>query len=200
MTSEQEFHQIIVVGGGAGGLELATQLGDNLGKRRKAAITLVDCNMTHLWKPLLHEVAAGALNAYEDELSYMAQAHWHHFRFRLGRMDGLDRGKREISLAPSCDEQGNEYIPRRILHYDTLIIAVGSITNDFNIPGVKEHCMLLDTRQEADRVVLLTDMAARTYDEFHATDGFKRGPQKFGDESNANKAQFERRHDGPFDG
>jgi NADH dehydrogenase len=151
MTSEQEFHQIIVVGGGAGGLELATQLGETLGKRRKAAITLVDCNMTHLWKPLLHEVAAGALNAYEDELSYMAQAHWHHFRFRLGRMDGLDRGKREISLAPSCDEQGNEYIPRRILHYNTLIIAVGSITNDFNIPGVKEHCMLLDTRQEADR-------------------------------------------------
>ena len=151
MTAEQDLHQIIVVGGGAGGLELATRLGDTLGKQSKAAITLVDCSMTHLWKPLLHEVAAGALNACEDELSYMAQAHWHHFSFRLGRMDRLDRSKREINLAPSCDEQGVEYIPRRTFRYDTLIIAVGSITNDFNIPGVKEHCMLLDTREEADR-------------------------------------------------
>jgi NADH dehydrogenase len=151
MTAEQDLHHIIVVGGGAGGLELATQLGDTLGKWRKAAITLVDYSMTHLWKPLLHEVAAGALNAYEDELSYMAQGHWHHFRFRLGRMDRLDRGKREISLAPSCDDQGVEYIPRRTFRYDTLIIAVGSVTNDFNIPGVREHCMFLDTRQEADR-------------------------------------------------
>ena len=151
MTAEQDVHHIIVAGGGAGGLELATQLGDTLGRRRRAAITLVDCSMTHLWKPLLHEVAAGALNAYEDELSYMAQGHWHHFKFRLGRMDRLDRGKREISLAPSIDEQGIEYIPRRTFRYDTLIIAVGSVTNDFNIPGIREHCMFLDTRQEADR-------------------------------------------------
>ena len=150
MTVAPDLHHIIVVGGGAGGLELATRLGDTLGKRRMATITLVDANMTHLWKPLLHEVAAGSLNSYEDELSYMAQGHWHHFRFRLGRLDHLDRNKREISLAPCCDENGVEYIPRRTFSYDTLIIAIGSITNDFNIPGVREHCMFLDTRQEAD--------------------------------------------------
>ncbi|MGH8119220.1 MAG: FAD-dependent oxidoreductase, partial [Gammaproteobacteria bacterium] len=125
MTADKDLHQIIVVGGGAGGLELATQLGDTLGKRRQATVTLVDGNMTHLWKPLLHEVAAGALNSYEDELSYMAQGHWHHFGFRLGRMDRLDRKKREISVTPSTDERGIEFIPRRNFHYDTLIIAVG---------------------------------------------------------------------------
>ena len=151
MKADEDLQQIIVVGGGAGGLELATRLGDTLGKRRQAAITLVDCSMTHLWKPLLHEVAAGALNSYEDELSYMAQAHWHHFRFRPGRMDRLDREQRQISLAPSTDERGKEYIPRRSFHYDTLVIAVGSITNDFTIPGVREHCMFLDTRVEADQ-------------------------------------------------
>ena len=150
MSADTDLHHIIVVGGGAGGVELATQLGDKLGKRGPAAVTLVDCSMTHLWKPLLHEVAAGSLNSYEDELSYMAQAHWHHFKFRLGRMDHLDRKKREISLAPSKNEHGVEYIPRRTFAYDTLIIAVGSITNNFNIPGVREHCMFLDTRQEAD--------------------------------------------------
>ena len=50
--------KIVVVGGGAGGLELATQLGRKLGKKGKAQVTLVDRNRTHLWKPLLHEVAA----------------------------------------------------------------------------------------------------------------------------------------------
>lgn len=150
MNTSADVHQIIVVGGGAGGLELATGLGDTLGKRRQAAITLVDGNTTHLWKPLLHEVAAGALNPYEDELSYLAQAHWHHFRFRLGRMDGLDRARREITIAPCVDEQGVEYIPRRTFRYDTLIIAVGSVTNDFNVPGVRDHCQFLDTRTEAD--------------------------------------------------
>lgn len=132
-------------------MELATRLGDKLGKTGKAMVTLVDCNRTHIWKPLLHEIAAGSLNSSDDEVSYMAQAHWHHFRFRLGRMDRLDRARQEISLAPTLDDEGNEYIPRRNFHYDTLVIAVGSIANDFSIEGVNEYCQFLDTRQEADR-------------------------------------------------
>jgi len=150
MSTDKDLHHIIIVGGGAGGLELATKLGNKLGKKKKAAITLIDCTLTHLWKPLLHEVAAGSLNSYEDELGYLGQSHWHHFRFRLGRMDRLDRKKQEVSLAPTLDDEGNEYIPRRTFHYDTLVIAVGSTTNDFGIPGIQEHCMFLDTRKEAD--------------------------------------------------
>jgi len=150
MSTDKDLHHIIVVGGGAGGLELATALGNKLGKKKKAAITLIDSTLTHLWKPLLHEVAAGSLNSYEDEVGYLGQSHWHHFRFRLGRMDRLDRKKQEVSLAPTLDDEGNEYIPRRTFHYDTLVMAVGSTTNDFGIPGVQEHCMFLDTRKEAD--------------------------------------------------
>ncbi|OGT65607.1 MAG: hypothetical protein A3I13_02835 [Gammaproteobacteria bacterium RIFCSPLOWO2_02_FULL_47_50] len=150
MNTSSGLHKIIVAGGGAGGLELATRLGHKLGKKKKADIMLVDGSRTHLWKPLLHEVAAGSLNSNEDEVGYMVQAHWHHFSFRLGYMDGLDRRKQEISLAPSVDEHGEEYIPRRTFRYDTLIIAVGSVSNDFDIPGVKKYCQMLDTRQEAD--------------------------------------------------
>jgi len=149
MTDSTDLHHIIVVGGGAGGLELAARLGNKLGKK-KAEITLVDATRTHLWKPLLHEVAAGTLNSYEDELSYLALAYKNHFTFKVGRMDTLDRQKQEISLEPTLDENGDEYIPRRTFHYDTLVIAVGSQTNDFGITGVKEHCMFLDTRNEAD--------------------------------------------------
>ena len=150
MSADKDLHHIVVVGGGAGGLELATKLGNKLGKKKKAAITLIDCTLTHLWKPLLHEVAAGSLNSYEDEVGYLGQSHWHHFQFRLGRMDRLDRKKQEVSLAPTLDDDGNEYIPRRTFQYDTLVIAVGSTTNDFGIPGVQEHCMFLDTRKQAD--------------------------------------------------
>jgi NADH dehydrogenase len=54
---DDTLHHIVVVGGGAAGLELATGLGDKLGKRKRASITLIERSRTHLWKPLLHEVA-----------------------------------------------------------------------------------------------------------------------------------------------
>ncbi len=148
---QEKKHHIVIVGGGAAGSELATQLGNKLGRKNLADITLVDGVLTHLWKPLLHEAAAGTLDSHEDEIEYLAQAHWHHFRFRLGRMDQLDRGKREISLAPTLDEDGKEFIPRRTLGYDTLVIAVGSEANELGIPGVRQHCFFLDTQAQAEQ-------------------------------------------------
>lgn len=147
--SESSVHEIVIVGGGAGGLELATSLGKTLGKKKRANITLIDSSLIHLWKPLLHEVAAGTLDSHEDDLEYLAQSSWKHFRFRLGRMDGLDRERKTVTLAPTLDEDGNEFIPRREFRYDTLVMAVGSVTNHFNIKGVKEHCLFLDSLDQA---------------------------------------------------
>lgn len=155
MTSETkasaDLHHVVIVGGGAGGLELATRLGDSLGRKGKAVITLVDCTKTHVWKPLLHEIAAGSMDPDKHELDYLAQAHWHHFYFRLGSLDGLDRTKKEIYVAPFHDEDGAEMIPRRTIRYDTLVIAIGSTTNDFGIPGASEHSIALDTQDQAER-------------------------------------------------
>tara|TARA_B110000977_G_scaffold50734_1_gene68919 strand:+ start:1980 stop:3302 length:1323 start_codon:yes stop_codon:yes gene_type:complete len=147
----ENLHKVVIVGGGAGGLELATKLGDSLGKKKKAHITLVDGKKTHVWKPLLHEIAAGSLNPDKDELDYLAQAHWHHFNFRLGKMSGIDRAKKEISLDPFYDDDGTELIPKRQFSYDTLVIAVGSTINDFGIKGVKDHAIALDTLDQAER-------------------------------------------------
>ncbi|WP_417779212.1 NAD(P)/FAD-dependent oxidoreductase [Stutzerimonas xanthomarina] len=144
-------HRIVIVGGGAGGLELATRLGRTLGKRGKARITLIDANLTHIWKPLLHEVAAGSLNSSADELNYVAQAKWNHFEFQMGRMSGLERERNCVHLAASFDEHGIELVPARTLSYDTLVIAVGSTTNDFGTKGAAEHCIFLDTREQAER-------------------------------------------------
>jgi NADH:quinone reductase (non-electrogenic) len=143
---------IIIVGGGAGGLELATRLGDKLGRRRQAAVTLVDRYPVHLWKPLLHQVAAGTGGVADDELEYLAQAHWHRFRFVLGALEGLDRTRKEILIAPLYDDDtGVEISPRRTLRYDLLVIAIGSTANDFATPGAKDFAISLDTEYEAQR-------------------------------------------------
>ena len=126
-------------------------LGDQFGRRGRARVELIDRNRTHLWKPLLHEVAAGSMDLSIHELSYLAQSHWHHFRFRLGEMVGLDRGRREIHVAPVIDEAGVEITAGRVYTYDTLIIAVGSLTNDFGTPGVQEHAIALETPAAAAR-------------------------------------------------
>jgi len=153
-NDHQEFmadlHSIVIVGGGAGGLELATRLGDKLGRRGKARVTLIDRSRTHLWKPLLHEFAAGSMDLDHHALSYLAQARWHHFRFQRGSMDGLDRSRRVVKVAPTFDEEGRELIPRREIPYDMLVIAVGSHTNDFGTPGAREHALSLDMPEQAE--------------------------------------------------
>lgn len=144
-------HRIVVVGGGAGGLELATRLGDTLGRRGLAQVTLVDRARSHLWKPLLHEVAAGSLDVDDHELDYLAQAHWHHFTYRYGELAGLDRAARRVLLGPTFDEDGRQITPGREEAYDTLVIAIGSTTNDFGTPGVREHAIPLETTEQARR-------------------------------------------------
>jgi NADH dehydrogenase len=144
-------HRVVVVGGGAGGLPLATSLGERLGRRGRADVTLVDQNATHLWKPLLHEVAAGRMDADAHDLDYLAIAHWHHFRFRQGSVTGIDRARREIALAEVHDDDGAAMLPARVLRYDTLIICVGSVSNDFGVPGVAQNAAVLDTLRDAER-------------------------------------------------
>jgi NADH:ubiquinone reductase (H+-translocating) len=151
MSESSNLHRIIVVGGGAGGLELVTRLGDKLGRRKLADVTLIDRSRAHLWKPLLHEIAAGTMDFAVHEIDYLAQAHWHNFRYRIGEMISIDRQRREVQLAAHVDEEGHEVTPRRSFRYDTLIIAVGSQSNDFGTPGVREHAISLDTPVQAKR-------------------------------------------------
>ena len=152
MTQE---HRIVIVGGGAGGLELATKLGDRFGSRKsaskKVSVILVDKNRTHLWKPKLHEVAAGSMDLADQELDYIAQAHWHHFSFRLGELTGIDRERREIQVAPFYDDSGELVTPQQTIHYDTLIISIGSLTNDFGTPGVEQFAQRLESLADAKR-------------------------------------------------
>jgi NADH:ubiquinone reductase (H+-translocating) len=149
-------HRFIVVGGGAGGLELATRLGDRYGTHKggrepRALVTLVDRYPTHIWKPLLHEVAAGSMDPFTQELEFAAQARWHGFEFQQGDLAGLDRAAKRITLSPVLDEDGAELLPQRELEYDTLVIAIGSTSHFFGTPGAEEHSIALDTVEQAER-------------------------------------------------
>ena len=144
-------HEVVVVGGGAGGLELVTRLGDRLGRRGRARITLIEMTRAHFWKPHLHEIAAGSMDLGSYETSYLAQSHWHGFHYRIGEMVGLDRARQQVQVAAFVDEDGDRVTPARAFHYDTLVIAVGSLTNDFGTPGVQQHAARLDTPSEAAR-------------------------------------------------
>jgi NADH dehydrogenase len=142
--------QIVVVGGGAGGLELVRRLGARFGRQRHDII-LVDRNRTHIWKPLLHEVAAGSLDANLDEVGYRSHCHRWGYRYFQGTLEGIDREAREVIIAPLDDDDGNELIGRHRIRYDYCVLAMGAVSNDFGTPGVHEHCMSLDGRDEADR-------------------------------------------------
>ena len=144
-------HRVVIVGGGAGGLELATRLGDTLGRRGLAHITLVERARSHFWKPHLHEIAAGSMDLHAHATDYLAQSHWHAFRYRVGEMIGLDREQRLVHVGPVVDEEGVSVTPAYTRGYDTLVIAVGSSTDDFGTPGVAEHAIALETTTQAQR-------------------------------------------------
>ncbi len=142
--------QIVVVGGGAGGLELVRKLGAKYGRKRHDII-LVDQNLSHIWKPLLHEVAAGSLDANLDEVGYRGHCARWGYRFFQGSLESIDRAAKTISLAPVIDKHGEEMIGGHTIRYDILVLALGSVSNDFGVPGVSEHCLYLDSREQADR-------------------------------------------------
>ena len=142
--------QIVVVGGGAGGLELVARLGRRFG-RKNFDIILLERNRTHVWKPLLHEVAAGSLDANLDEVGYRAHCRRWGYRFFFGSLKEIDRANRQVVIAPLIDEDGSELMGEHRIRYDYLVLALGSVSNDFGVPGVKENCIFLDTRDDADR-------------------------------------------------
>ncbi|WP_111980431.1 NAD(P)/FAD-dependent oxidoreductase [Algibacillus agarilyticus] len=143
--------KIIVIGGGAGGLELVTRLSRSLGKCKKAHIILVDRSRTHVWKPLLHEVAAGVIDKQSDGVEYGIHASRHGYEFQLGNVNQVDAHNKSLHLDPLLDDDGAEILPARTLTYDTLVIAAGSMSNDFGTPGVAEHAYFLDSLNQAER-------------------------------------------------
>ncbi|MEZ5462941.1 NAD(P)/FAD-dependent oxidoreductase [Dokdonella sp.] len=139
---------IVIVGGGAGGLELACKLGRKLGPGR---VTLIDHRLFHVWKPSLHEVAAGTLDIHQEGLSYLMLAHDNGFDFVYGPMVGLDAQAQQVIVGAVTDAQGDVVVEERRIRYGDLVIAVGSTARYFGIPGASEHSLALNSPDDAER-------------------------------------------------
>ncbi|WP_082883240.1 NAD(P)/FAD-dependent oxidoreductase [Caballeronia calidae] len=150
MSNTHAQHRIVIVGGGAAGLELATRLGNGVGKKRRAEVILIDRFPTHFWKPLLHEVASGQIDASSHQIDFASHAKWNHFRFEQGALSSIDRARREIVIDETIDVDGQALLPRRTLSFDTLVLALGSVTNFFSIPGAEQHALTLETVEQAE--------------------------------------------------
>jgi NADH dehydrogenase len=138
----------VIVGGGAGGLELACKLGRKLGPGK---VVLVDSRLYHVWKPSLHEVAAGTLDIHQEGLSYQMLAHDCGFTFAYGEMTALDAATRRITVAAVAAGDGEEVLPERSIEYGSLVISVGSTSNYFGVPGARENTISLNATEDAER-------------------------------------------------
>jgi NADH dehydrogenase len=123
----------------------------NKTRKIRRSVILIDKNRSHIWKPLLHEVATGSLDINTDGVVYRAHSSIHHYQFQQGTMVGIDHSHKTIRLQALNDEEGKEVLPARDIAYDTLVMAVGSVSNDFGTPGVAKHCYYLDSHQQAER-------------------------------------------------
>lgn len=155
-------HHFVVVGGGAGGLELACKLGRKFGPKQ---VTLIDSQLTHIWKPTLHEVAAGTMDLHQEELSYAMVAHDNGFTFVYGAMTALDAASHRLTVSALQDEKGATVIPERQITYSSLCIAVGSTSNYFGVPGAVEHTISLNVTEDAEhfRLKMLQLLANADY-------------------------------------
>jgi NADH dehydrogenase len=139
---------IVIAGGGAGGLELACKLGRKLGPSK---VKLVDSRLYHIWKPSLHEVAAGTLDVHQEGLSYQMLAHDNGFSFVYGALTALDPILKRLTVGPIITAAGEDVLPERQLEFGSLVLAVGSTSNYFGVPGAKEHTISLNATEDAER-------------------------------------------------
>lgn len=155
--------KIVIVGGGAGGLELACKLGRKFGPQQ---VMLVDCRLYHIWKPSLHEVAAGTLDIHQEGLSYQMLAHDNGFTYAYGPMTKLDPQARQLTVGAITTDQHEEVLPERTIGFESLVLAIGSTSNYFGVPGAEQYTISLNGTEDAERfrltlLKLLTKAALR---------------------------------------
>lgn len=129
---------VIIVGGGAGGAELAVRLA----RAGCARVRLIDQAATHVWKPRLHELAAGAARGELGEIRYRDLAERWGFVFEQAALGAIDPQEKTVTLAAGDAQQQRAY--------RVLVLALGGVTPDLGVDGVTEHAFMLDRAPDAE--------------------------------------------------
>ncbi|EHH69059.1 NADH dehydrogenase type II [Gluconobacter morbifer G707] len=125
---------MLVLGGGVGGLEAAMALG----RKSNISLTLIDRSPVHYWKPALHEFASGTMEHTGNCIPFAETASRFGFRFVQSAPVAVNRDNKTVSL------ENGETLP-----YDYLVVALGARANDFGIPGIIDHCLFIDSLNDA---------------------------------------------------
>jgi NADH dehydrogenase len=132
--------RVVILGAGFGGLEAALTLERAVGRSGGYEITLVNDNNYFLFTPLLAQIASSYINPRHIVQPIRDIRGQRRFRFRRDDVVAIEPPARRVQLASG------------VLDYDYLVVALGSRSNDFGIPGVREHT--LDFKSLEDAVVL----------------------------------------------
>ena len=116
--------RVVILGAGFGGLTAARSLAKN------CEVTLIDKNNFQTFLPLLYQVSTAGLAA--DHIAYPIRSALRKsdIQFRMGTPISIDHKNKSIKIDSS-----------EVFYFDYLVVALGSVTNDFGIPGVSQHAL-----------------------------------------------------------
>src|SRR6266404_5695627 len=136
--------RILILGSGFGGLYTALHLEKNLARSPDIDITLVNRENFFLFTPMLHEVAASDLDF--THIVNPVRKLLHRVQFFHGDIKSIDLKEKRVMVAHSDDNHGHE------LSYDYLVLALGSMTNFYNLPGLAENALTMKSLSDAIRL------------------------------------------------
>jgi NADH dehydrogenase len=131
--------RILILGGGFGGLYAALQF-DKL-KDPNFEVTVVNRENFFLFTPMLHEIAASDLDL--TNIVNPVRKMIRHVGFLCGDVDSIDIEKKTVTVVHGFDRHSHD------LNYDHLVLAMGSVTNFFNLPGVAERALTMKSLGDA---------------------------------------------------
>jgi NADH dehydrogenase len=136
--------RIVILGGGFGGLYTALRLERLLGRDRDLDVTLVNRENFFLFTPMLHEVAASDLDI--TNIVSPIRKLLRRVKFVEGDVEAIDLGRRRVVISHGAEHHDHE------LEYDHLVLALGSVTNFYRLPGVEERALTMKSLGDAIRL------------------------------------------------
>jgi NADH dehydrogenase len=137
--------KILILGGGFGGLYTALELEKQLGSEPDVEITLINRDNFFLFTPMLHEVAASDLDS--SNIVNPIRKMLRKTQFFVGEIEAIDLARRKVVVSHGIDGAH----PHE-LQYDHLVLALGSVTNFYDIPGVADVALSMKTLEDAVRL------------------------------------------------
>jgi NADH dehydrogenase len=146
MTAENNKKRILILGGGFGGLHAALRFERELKSHQTFEVTLISPDNYSLFTPMLHEVATAEL----DPASIVVPMHklLRRVKFVAGRVSTIDTDEKKVSVRQTARLEIEDEGEREVA-YDYLLLALGSTTNFFDLPGIEANSLTMKTLTDA---------------------------------------------------